>query len=154
MIISNYKKCLYIKRHMLEVSPMKQTIQLTEREEEVMNFMWEYGKPVTSNDILALCTNRTWKDSYLQIMLRSLKKKGAIKECGRILYNTQYAYLLKPTLSKEEYYLQLAYKRGVNRRSFIQLAVSIANDMEPEETDSLIDSLSKLIEELDQSKKD
>ena len=133
---------------------MKQTIQLTEREEEVMNFMWEYGKPVTSNDILALCTNRTWKDSYLQIMLRSLKKKGAIKECGRILYNTQYAYLLKPTLSKEEYYLQLAYKRGVNRRSFIQLAVSIANDMEPEETDSLIDSLSKLIEELDQSKKD
>lgn len=154
MIISNYKKCLYIKRHTLEVSPMKQTIQLTEREEEVMNFMWEYGKPVTSNDILALCTNRTWKDSYLQIMLRSLKKKGAIKECGRILYNTQYAYLLKPTLTKEEYYLQLAYKRGVNRRSFIQLAVSIANDMEPEETDSLIDSLSKLIEELDQSKKD
>ena len=133
---------------------MKNIIQLTEREEEVMNFMWEYGKPVTSNDILALCTNRTWKDSYLQIMLRSLKKKGAIKECGRILYNTQYAYLLKPTLTKEEYYLQLAYKRGVNRRSFIQLAVSIANDMEPEETDSLIDSLSKLIEELDQSKKD
>ena len=133
---------------------MKQTIQLTEREEEVMNFMWEYGKPVTSNDILALCKNRTWKDSYLQIMLRSLKKKGAIKECGRILYNTQYAYLLKPTLTKEEYYVQLAYKRGVNRRSFIQLAVSIANDMEPEETDSLIDSLSKLIEELDQSKKD
>ena len=139
---------------MLEVSPMKQTIQLTEREEEVMNFMWEYGKPVTSNDILALCTNRTWKDSYLQIMLRSLKKKGASKECGRILYNTQYAYLLKPTLSKEEYYLQLAYKRGVNRRSFIQLAVSIANDMDPEGTDKLIASLSELINELDNNKKE
>ena len=70
---------------------MENIIQLTEREEQVMNFMWEYGRPVTSNDILELCTDRTWKDSYLQIMLRSLKKKGAIKECGRILYNTQYA---------------------------------------------------------------
>jgi len=137
----------------LEVSPMEKTIQLTEREEEVMNFMWEYGRPVTSNDILELCTNRTWKDSYLQIMLRSLKKKGAIKECGRILYNTQYAYVLTPTLNKEEYYLQLAYKRGVNRRNFIQLAVSIANEMEPEETDSLISSLSELIDELDRNKK-
>lgn len=137
-----------------EVNPVENIIQLTEREEQVMNFMWEYGKPVTSNDILELCTNRTWKDSYLQIMLRSLKKKGAIKECGRILYNTQYARILTPTLTKEQYYLQLAYKRGVNRQDFIQLAVSIANDMAPEETDTLIASLSELIEKLDNNKKD
>lgn len=133
---------------------MENIIQLTEREEQVMNFMWEYGRPVTSNDILELCTNRTWKDSYLQIMLRSLKKKGAIKECGRILYNTQYARILTPTLTKEQYYLQLAYKRGVNRQDFIQLAVSIANDMDPEGTDKLIASLSELINELDNNKKD
>lgn len=137
-----------------EVNPVENIIQLTEREGQVMNFMWEYGKPVTSNDILELCTNRTWKDSYLQIMLRSLKKKGAIKECGRILYNTQYARILTPTLTKEQYYLQLAYKRGVNRQDFIQLAVSIANDMAPEETDTLIASLSELIEKLDNNKKD
>ena len=133
---------------------MENIIQLTEREEQVMNFMWEYGRPVTSNDILELCTDRTWKDSYLQIMLRSLKNKGAIKECGRILYNTQYARVLMPTLTKEQYYLQLAYKRGVNRQDFIQLAVSIANDMDPEGTDKLIASLSELINELDNNKKD
>lgn len=133
---------------------MENIIQFTEREEQVMNFMWEYGRPVTSNDILELCTNRTWKDSYLQIMLRSLEKKGAIEVCGRILYNTQYARVLRPTLSKEQYYLQLAYKRGVNRRNFIQLAVSIANDLDPEGTDSLIASLSDLIKDLDNNNKD
>lgn len=137
-----------------EVSPVAQIIQLTEREEQVMDFMWEYGKPVTSNDILELCTNRTWKDSYLQIMLRSLRKKGAIESCGRVLYNTQYAQLLQPTLSKEQYYLQLAYKRGVDRKSFIQLAVSLAHDMEPEETDSLLASLSEIMKDLDTNKKD
>ena len=133
---------------------MEKIIQLTEREEQVMNFMWEYGRPVTSNDILELCTNRTWKDSYLMIMLRSLEQKGAIEVCGRILYNTQYARVLRPKLSKEQYYLQLAYKRGVNRRDFIQLAVSLANDMDPEGTDDLIASLTDIIKDLDNNKKD
>ena len=137
-----------------EVSPMESVLQLTEREEQVMNFMWEYGRPVTSNDILELCKDRTWKDSYLQIMLRSLEKKGAIKVCGRILYNTQYARVLTPTLTKEQYYLQLAYKKGVNKKNFIQLAVAIANDLDPEGTDSLISSLSNIITDLEKNSKE
>ena len=38
---------------------MENIIQLTEREEQVLDFMWECGMPVTSNDILEHSTNRT-----------------------------------------------------------------------------------------------
>lgn len=119
-------------------------IKLTEREEEVMNFMWEYGKPVTSNDILELCKKRTWRDSYLLIMLRSLEKKGAIKICGRVQYNTQYARLLKPALNKEQYYIQLAFKRGVDKKRFVQLAVSELYNSDKKDVEELIASLTDI----------
>lgn len=119
-------------------------IKLTEREEEVMNFMWEYGKPVTSNDILELCKKRTWRDSYLLIMLRSLEKKGAIKICGRVQSNTQYARLLKPALSKEQYYIQLAFKRGVDKKRFVQLAVSELCNSDKKDAEELIASLTDI----------
>ena len=122
-------------------------IQLTEREEQVMDFMWEYGKPVTSKEILEFCKDRTWKDSYLLTMLHSLEVKGAIKRCGRVLYGTQYARLLKPAITKEQYYIQLAYKRGVDRMDFVQLAV--CHDLDPDSTDKMIEMLNGLIKDLE-----
>ena len=53
-------------------------LTLTKREEELMEFLWQQGEPLAANEILDRCKERSWSDRYLQAMLRSLEKKGAI----------------------------------------------------------------------------
>lgn len=122
--------------------------QFTKREEELMNFLWEYGKPATSNEMLELCQNRTWSESYLHVMLRSLEKKGAIEKCGFVQYGTQYARQFKCTITKEEYYVQLALDRGVNKGAFAQVAVAMASKVKPKDKDELVQTLEEIIQEL------
>ena len=95
----------------------------TKRETELMDFLWSYGEPVTGKDILVLCKKRTWADNYLGVMLRSLEKKGAIRCCGMKLYGTKYARQFESTISREEYYVQLAKGNGVDVEAFAKAAV-------------------------------
>lgn len=127
---------------------MKKNNQFTKREEELMNFLWEYGKPATSKEMLELCQNRTWSESYLHVMLRSLEKKGAIEQCGFVQCGTQYARQFKCTITKEEYYVQLALDRGVNKGIFAQVAVAMASKVKPKDKDELVQTLEEIIEEL------
>ena len=95
--------------------------KLTEKEEELMNVFWDSTTPLTSKEILASSKEHSWKESYLQILLRSLESKGMIKVVGQIKYSKQYARQLRSTMSREEYYVRLAYSRGVNPAKFIAL---------------------------------
>lgn len=127
---------------------MGKNIQFTKREEELMNFLWSYGKPATSNEMLENCQNRTWSESYLHVMLRSLEKKGAIRLCGFVQYGTQYARQFECAITKEEYYVQLALDRGVNKGIFAQIAVAMSAKVNPKDKDELIHTLEDIIEEL------
>lgn len=95
--------------------------RLTEKEEELMHIFWDTDVPLTSNEILASSKEHSWKDSYLQIMLRSLESKGMLEVVGQVRYRTQYARQLRSTMSCEEYYVRLAYSRGVNPVKFVTL---------------------------------
>lgn len=130
---------------------MTNSIQFTNREEELMNFLWEYGKPATSNEMLEYCVSRTWSDSYLHVMLRSLERKGAIEHCGLVQYGTQYARQFRTCLTKEQYYVQLAEERGVEKGSFVQFAVAMAQKIKPDEKEELIHTLEEFIKELENS---
>lgn len=121
--------------------------KITKREEELMNFMWGYGKPVTSYEMVSLCRDRDWKDSYIHIMIRSLEKKGAIECCGAKRSGIKYARKFRAAISKEEYYVQLALSAGVDRVSFAKLAAGLIPKDDPDERDDLIQKLEEIIRE-------
>lgn len=126
-------------------------ISFTKREEELMDFLWSYGEPITSNEMMELCKERTWSDSYLHVMLRSLQKKGAIEQCGLVQYGTQYARQFRCAISKEEYFVRLAMGKGVDKDSFAKVAVAMAASKE-DDNEELIRTLEKIIEDFEEKK--
>ncbi len=124
---------------------MNKVMTLTKREEELMDFLWSYGKPVTSNDILELCKVHSWRENYLQVMLRSLIEKGMIKQVDSVRYGKQYARQFCCTMSKEEYFVALAAGKNLNKRHFAQVAVAMAAKESSEERQALIEQLEQML---------
>ncbi len=119
----------------------------TNREMELMNFLWSYGKPATSKDMLEKCVDRSWSPTYLNIMLRSLEEKGAIRCCGAVLYGRKYARQFECMLSKEEYYVRLAVDNGVDKKALATAAVGLVKKEASEDQEDLIQELEKIIAE-------
>ena len=129
-------------------------VKLTKREEELMDFMWEHGEPVTCNDILELSTSHSWKENYLQIMLRSLLGKGLIKEVGTVRYVKQYARQFMPTVSKEEYFVNLAAGKNLNKRMFFKAAVTMLARESDNDRKELIQQLEQMLQEFSYESED
>ena len=117
-------------------------IQLTKREEDLMDFLWDYGKPATSLDVLEHCKNITWSPNY------TLLKKGAIEMCGMIQYATQYARQFRCVISREEYFLQQAQKSGMDSKELLRTAAALAAHSDAKEREELVEELEHLIVEL------
>lgn len=130
---------------------------LTDKEEEIMQFLWSYDKPVTRNEIKELCTERTWKDNYLGGILVSLGKKGMLKTVGMVKYGKTYARRLTYAMTREEYIAKLVASKGINLSSLGQVAVAIAKDSSDStsaEDNEMIERLEKIINEFEDKKED
>jgi predicted transcriptional regulator len=128
-------------------------MEFTKREEELMNFFWNQARPLTSNDILKDCVDRTWKNKYLPVMLKSLENKKAIKVCGVVQYGTQYARQFIPIISKEEYFTQLAVNGGVNLLSFSKVVFNLATENKKEEEQKeIMNQLEEIIKDMESKK--
>lgn len=55
---------------------------LTKSEEEILDLLWTENRPMTSTEIVNLSVNRTWKKSYIHLLINSLLKKEVIKVEG------------------------------------------------------------------------
>lgn len=121
--------------------------KFTKREEELMEFLWEYGKPLTSYNMVDLCKNHKWKDSYIHCMIRSLEKKGAIEPCGEERSGIKIARKFQPAISKEEYYVQLALSAGVDRALFTMAAAGLVKKDASSDQEKLIQELEEIIKE-------
>lgn len=122
-------------------------IVLTKREEELMNFLWEYGKPLAANQILELCKERTWSDRYLQGMLSSLEKKGAIESCGVVRQGNHYSRQFRCCFSREDYFVQLAQASGVDTKLFAKAAVALAAGASQKDQSEVIRELEQLLDD-------
>lgn len=56
---------------------MKKTA-LTKSESEVMYLLWHTDRALSAAEMVALSPQKTWKDSYIHLMVNSLLKKGMI----------------------------------------------------------------------------
>lgn len=79
-------------------------MELTKSEMEIMDVLWESGKPMSRADLLARSEEKTWKDSSVHILLNGLLQKGAIQEAGLVKRSKTYGRVFAPTLTREEYF--------------------------------------------------
>ncbi len=79
--------------------------RMTKSEEQVMKLLWQSERPLSCSEIVALSENRTWKDSYVHSLIKSLIKKGIVKIKSFELVSRSYARKFAPKLSYHEYVL-------------------------------------------------
>ena len=79
-------------------------MDLTKSELEIMNVLWDAGRPLTRGEILELSVDKKWKDNSIHILLNRLLAKGAIAEGGFTRSGKSYGRLYEVQISGEDYY--------------------------------------------------
>lgn len=125
---------------------MKQEkIVLSKREEELMEMLWKIGRPMTTHEMTVEPWDRTWKDSYLKIMIRSLQEKGMIRVAGIKPHATIYARQFEPALSKEQYMARLIGS-SVEKEKMPSVILALVKETKMDEES--LDRLRAMIEEM------
>jgi len=84
---------------------------LTKSEEQIVELLWNCQEPLTSSEIIRNSVDKTWKDSYVHLLINSLMDKGIIEVAGFKKATKNYARTFKPTMSREEYMVLSLTKR-------------------------------------------
>lgn len=70
-----------------------------------MDLLWSVDRPLSCTEIVELSGDKTWKDSYVHSLIKSLMKKGIVKIEAFELISRSYARKFAPKVTKEQYYL-------------------------------------------------
>lgn len=76
---------------------------LTKSELEIMELLWKEKEPLTSSQIIEMSVDRTWKKSYVHLLINSLLEKEMIEVTGFVKTTKNYARTFSAKVSKEEY---------------------------------------------------
>lgn len=125
-------------------------MDLTKSELEVMEVLWQAGRPLSKSEILTMSENKTWKDSYIHIILKSLLEKKAIVEAGRVRTGKTFGRLFSPKVSCEEYYAKNVFNGGRERLPMLFSALLRSEALSPELIEQLEEMLEKRKKELEQ----
>lgn len=80
-------------------------IKLTNSEAEVMELLWASDEPLSPREIIEQSTDKTWKDSYIHLIINSLLKKNMIEVAGLKQTTKNYTRIFTPTMSKKQWLL-------------------------------------------------
>lgn len=94
-------------------------IKLTNSEKEVLELLWKSDQPLTAREIVNYCVKKTWKPSYIYLMINSLLEKGMIQIEGEKRSVKNYARTYKPTMTEEEWYAMELISQTEDKKAFI-----------------------------------
>ena len=117
-------------------------MELTKSELEIMNVIWEAGRPLTRGEILDLSVDKNWKDNSIHILLNRLLAKGAIAESGFARSGKSYGRLYEAMLTGEDYYAENVFYGGAARIEMLFDAMLRNSEL----TNELLDKLSQKLE--------
>ena len=107
---------------------------LTKSEEQIVELLWNYDEPLTSSEIIRNSVDKTWKDSYVHLLINSLMEKGIVEVAGFKKATKNYARTFKPTMSREEYlFLSLTKSKNYNKAQlpmFFKAFIAETDDLE------------------------
>jgi BlaI family penicillinase repressor len=79
-------------------------MNLSRKEIEIMEVLWNAGRDMSATDIVAAANVKSWKESSIYILLNSLLHKKAIEEKSYIRSGKTYARTFVPTQAGVDYY--------------------------------------------------
>ena len=124
---------------------MKKKKNITPYEKEVLDALWESGEALTAREIVNYCVNKSWKPSYIHLMINSLLEKKMIKEAGFKQTSKNFARMYMPSMTEEEWFSYQMMEKVKNRDVLLKNVLSeILKDTWDVEK---IDELKAVIEE-------
>ena len=102
---------------------------LTKSEEEIMYLLWDLDEPLTSSEIVKKAVNKTWKKSYINLLIKQMTKN--------------YARTFVPTMTKDAY----AIKQISDRPNFADsdIPTLFSELIEKTESSAVFDELEALL---------
>lgn len=120
---------------------------LTPREEELMDMMWDAGRPLSRAELRTMPVERSWKDNYLPVMLQGLEKRGLIEVAGFVREGKSYARQFVPTYSKAELFAKSAAEH-LDKSQLPQMLEAMAETSAGElDTEKLTHVMAALVKE-------
>lgn len=83
--------------------------KMTKSEKQVMELLWKSDKPLSCTEIVQLSPDKTWMDSYVHSLLKSLMKKGIVKIESFELISRSYARKFAPAVDFEYYHMHSSF---------------------------------------------
>lgn len=85
-------------------------MKLTKSELEIMETLWQAGRPLARYEILEQSVDPSWSPSTIHILLNGLLKKEAIREAGFIKRTKTYGRLYATNISREDFYSETLFR--------------------------------------------
>lgn len=104
---------------------MKKKDILNKREEELMNYLWEINKPLTTSEMAKQLEIEGWTNITLCRTVQSLSDNGYLEVAGFEKATKTYARKLVSSLTKEEYYSSVLMNRGINANSLADITAAL-----------------------------
>ena len=121
---------------------------LSKSENEVMELLWNTNIPLTASEIVNQSPKKTWKTSYVHLLLNSLLKKEMIKVAGIKQTTKNFARTFEAAVTKEEYMIiEMKKQEAMSPRALPYLISTLIQDTSDPE-------LIKELEEMIQKRKD
>lgn len=93
---------------------------MTKSEKQIMDLLWSVDKPLSCTEIIQMSGDKTWKDSYVHSLIKSLMKKDLVEVVSFELVSRSYARKFVPKLTKESYCIR-EYLNENPDNSFLKL---------------------------------
>lgn len=122
---------------------------LNRSELEIMELLWDINRPLSRSEIISLSHERSWKESYLHIILNKLLEKGVIRVDGFVKTGKNYGRTYFPNMTLEEYLVQLIQKNELYNKSKRSAMKSIFAALinEKDMNDDMIAGLREMLDE-------
>ena len=125
------------------------SVELTRSEMEIMDVLWNEGKPLSRSDLLQRNEEKSWKDSSVHILLNGLLQKGAIEEAGFVRRSKTYGRTFVPTMSREQYFATTIFSHRYQPDMIGLLEALLSR---PEVDENVLESLKEMLNSRDKYK--
>lgn len=117
--------------------------RLTKSENEIMELMWQEGRPLSRSEIIEMTPNRTWKPSSIHILLNSMLEKNAIEVAGFIQSTKNYARTFQPCVTANSYaIMQIRSSPTYCQETVPSILSALVNDVNSED---ILDALEEIL---------
>lgn len=117
---------------------------MTKSERQVMDLLWSSDRPLSCSEIVELSEDKTWKDSYVHSLIKSLTKKGIVEIASFELVSRSYARKFAPKISYHEYVLLSGFTQN-ELTDVKKMSAFIRTIMEHTDTEKMRASIREII---------